>query len=259
MALPPHLALFDLDGTLTPLDTQLLFRHFVIKKEPWRCLLLLPFLLALPLALLKILDTKAMKRLFLAYLWRTPSAKLREWADEFATLVAAHLIFPETKNLLDAHREQGALCLLNTASPDLYAIPLATKLGFDHVIATPLSLPSRMPLFPVIDGPNNKGREKIPPMTALLGPEVWDTRYRRNISSYSDSHADQPLLELATHRFLVEPTSRLKALSLNWKNDPQVVVTVIRPRLPWSNGWGKAWLMLRLLLGWGPMPTLPES
>ena len=59
------IALFDLDGTLIPWDCQLLFRHFVVRREPRRALLLPVFLIFTPLACL--LGTECMKRIFLSY------------------------------------------------------------------------------------------------------------------------------------------------------------------------------------------------
>lgn len=43
------LALFDLDQTLVPWDTQLLFCNCVLREEPWRRVYLLVFLPFLPL------------------------------------------------------------------------------------------------------------------------------------------------------------------------------------------------------------------
>ena len=48
--LPERIALFDLDGTLLAWDCQLLFRHFVLRREPWRGIFLPVFLVFLPFA-----------------------------------------------------------------------------------------------------------------------------------------------------------------------------------------------------------------
>ncbi|MFR0849420.1 hypothetical protein [Akkermansia sp.] len=57
------LALFDMDGTLLPWDTQYVFSCFVVQRHPWRRLLLLLFYLAcLPLFFLGIWDETRMKR-----------------------------------------------------------------------------------------------------------------------------------------------------------------------------------------------------
>ena len=57
---PGGVALFDLDGTLLAWDTQVLFCGHVVRREGWRRLLLLPWLLASPLA--PVLGAGRMKR-----------------------------------------------------------------------------------------------------------------------------------------------------------------------------------------------------
>ena len=71
---PEGIALFDLDGTLVAWDCQLLFRHFILRREPWRGVFLLVFLLAVPFAAL--LGAALMKRVYLAFLWRMPPENL---------------------------------------------------------------------------------------------------------------------------------------------------------------------------------------
>ena len=65
-------ALFDLDQTLVPWDTQLLFCNWVLRHEPIRRLFLLILLPFLPLSL--VLGSEGMKRVFLSFLWAFPSA-----------------------------------------------------------------------------------------------------------------------------------------------------------------------------------------
>ena len=60
-------ALFDLDQTLIPWDTQLLFCNFVLKRMPLRRLYLLTLLPLLPFY--KLLGSDGLKRVFLNYLW----------------------------------------------------------------------------------------------------------------------------------------------------------------------------------------------
>ena len=71
---PAGIALFDLDGTLIAWDCQLLFRHFVLRREPWRGIFLPVFLVFLPFA--GLLGCGRMKRVFLSYLWRMDPEKL---------------------------------------------------------------------------------------------------------------------------------------------------------------------------------------
>ena len=59
-------ALFDLDQTLIPWDTQLLFCDFVLKRAPLRRLYLLGLIPLLPFY--KLLGSDGMKRVFLNYM-----------------------------------------------------------------------------------------------------------------------------------------------------------------------------------------------
>ena len=58
------LALFDMDGTLLPWDTQYVFSCFVVQRHPWRRLLLLFYLACLPLFFLGIWDEEGLPLLF---------------------------------------------------------------------------------------------------------------------------------------------------------------------------------------------------
>ena len=54
-------ALFDMDGTLLPWDTQYVFSCFVVRRHPWRRLLIFLFLACIPLYILRIWDENRKK------------------------------------------------------------------------------------------------------------------------------------------------------------------------------------------------------
>lgn len=233
-------AFFDLDGTLLPWDTQLLFCNFVLRRRGWRRLLLIPFLLMLPLAAVRLVRSRGMKRVFLGYLWRMPRAELEELAAAFAREVADHHLWPAMRGEIAEQRAAGRTIVLNTASPAFYAQAIARELGFDHCFATRVVVPRRMPLVAAIDGPNNKRAAKLDAMrTADLLP-ADAANALPDSTAYSDSHADLPLLELATDPVVVRPTARLAAQAVRhgWRRlDPEPA-----PRHPHL-------AMLRMLLG----------
>ncbi len=209
---PPRYAFFDLDGTLLPWDTQLLFCCHVLQRHGWRRLLLVPFFLILPLAALKILRSRSMKRVFLSYLTGMKRTEIEALANDFARQVADHHVWPEMRAELEARRSDGCVLILNTASPDFYAESIARALGFHHCVATKVVLPASARFFPEIDGPNNKRAAKIDAMRSrdLLPdaipfplPGSW---------AYTDSIVDVPLLECAEHGVLVHPKPDLAAL-----------------------------------------------
>ncbi len=96
---PSGIALFDLDGTLLPWDCQLLFRHHVVRQEPWRGIFLPVFLAFLPLT--GLLGAGGMKRIFLSYLWKMDPETLATCSREFAASLIP-TAYPELRQRLFA-------------------------------------------------------------------------------------------------------------------------------------------------------------
>ena len=129
--------MFDLDGTLIAWDCQLLFRHFVIRREPLRGIFLPVFLAFLPLA--GLLQAAGMKRVFLSYLWLMDRGTLAGYSREFAaSLMPA--IYPDLRGKLERHRAAGHFLILASASPEFYAAEIGRELGFHLTLGTPVEL-----------------------------------------------------------------------------------------------------------------------
>jgi HAD superfamily hydrolase (TIGR01490 family) len=227
-------AFFDLDQTLLPYDTQGLFCNFILRRKRLRTAYLAVFAPAAPLAALHLIPTRQIKRLFLTYLWGLPVDRLDAWAREFAQAVVLPAVYPEMREELARHKNDGRCTILNTASPDIYARHIAEALGFDHCVATKIDLHghSHVPFFPQIDGPNNKHEAKLPAMAHLLPEDALESGAPLPDSyAYSDSSADLPLLRLAEHPVLVNPDAELEKIGLaeGWE--------VRRPRRPFSGKW----------------------
>jgi HAD superfamily hydrolase (TIGR01490 family) len=237
---PPGIALFDLDGTLIAWDCQLLFRHHVVRREPWRRVFLPVFLGLLPLY--PLLKTDGMKRVFLSYLWQLPEAKLAEYSREFAAKVMP-AIYPEIRAELERHRAAGHLTVLTSASPEFYVAEIGRKLGFDLVHGTRAEMG---PLFP--DLVNNKGPEKVARLRELLPASYFDGARLRNCRGYTDSTADLPMLALCQSAVLVNPKPEL--LDVGVKNGWPVV----RPVRPWRSKADFVIRSLKLLFGLGSDP-----
>ena len=206
-------AFFDLDGTLLPWDTQLLFADFVLRRQPWRRVLLLPVLLVLPLKAVGLVSSRFVKRVFLGFLAGMSGAEVLALAEEFAGHVVDRWIWPEMREAIEARRREGCILVLNTASPSFYAEPIARRLDFSHCLSTDVEIPERMPWIPVFPGANNKREAKIvamrergplSPDTVLPIPGSW---------TYTDSSADLPLLTCAEHGVLVDPRPALAAMA----------------------------------------------
>ncbi|MCC8020586.1 MAG: HAD-IB family phosphatase [Akkermansia sp.] len=235
------IALFDMDGTLFPGDSQLRFAAHILSRRPWRRLylfFLLPFAL---MALLRLCSPALMKRAFLAYLWRMKRTEIEREAELFAEGGLVPVLYPETLARLKRHQERNDLCILVSASPDFYTEALGRHLGFNAAIATPFEWGERMPLLPPIVPPgNNKGANKalrlrasgLVPREGLIPDSV----------GYTDSRADLPMLALCGHAVLVNPSPALEA-SLGTKAE------VLRPELPWKSKWGHLRFIVRCILG----------
>jgi phosphatidylglycerophosphatase C len=237
---PAGIALFDLDGTLIAWDCQLLFRHFVLRREPWRGIFLPVFLAFLPLA--GLLGAGGMKRVFLSYLWRMDPEVLAEYSREFAaSLMPA--IYPELRAKLEAQRTAGDFLILASASPEFYVAEIGRELGFDLTLGTPVELGE---FFPDLE--NHKGAAKVARLMEVLPPAWFADGKLRNCHGYTDSCADLPMLGLCDAATVVNPSKRLAGIA------EQAGWEIVRPVRPWKSKLGFAVRTLALLLGWGEDP-----
>lgn len=203
-------ALFDLDQTLIPWDTQLLFCNFIIKRMPLRrfyLLILIPFL-----PLIKLLGAGGMKRVFINYLWGLSQGDLDELAEEFVQQHLPDTFYGEMLDVLEEQKQLGRTTVLSSASPEIWVKPIAKKLGFDHYFGTDFEVNGRVRLFPNTPGGNNKGANKLRKMRHIL-PEGFDPSsgdVLPNSHGFSDSHADLPMLLACENASMVHPTEKLK-------------------------------------------------
>ncbi|MEM8956154.1 MAG: HAD-IB family hydrolase [Verrucomicrobiota bacterium] len=204
-------ALFDLDQTLVPYDTQLLMCNRVLRTEGWRRLYLILFVPVASLGVLRMVSLRTMKRIFLSYWWGMTRERVLELAAEFVERDVLPAVYPEVKAELERHRAEGRVTVLNTASPDFYARVIADRLGFDYCFGTRVELPERMPLIPEIPGANNKQEAKIEAMREVLPPYFVKTDVLADSYAYSDSSADLPMLRIVDHPVMVDPSKRLRA------------------------------------------------
>lgn len=235
-------AFFDLDHTILPFDTQAFFCNFVLRREGWRRVYLVWYLLCAPLAPLRILDLRTMKRVFFSYLWGMKRETLERHVAAFLESDFEAALYPEVVAEIERHRAEGRTLIVNSASPEFYLEGIAEKLGFDHFVGTRMEVEERMPFLPRIAGPNNKHgakvaamREKglIPAEPEMLG-DSW---------AYTDSTADLPLLSLAEHGVMVHPGEELAAIGLEkgWRT--------MTPARPYSGKWSRRFTSLVQVLG----------
>lgn len=235
------IALFDMDGTLFPGDSQLRFAGYILSRHPLRRLYLL---LVLPIAILTALHMcrpSFMKRAFLSYLWHMKRTDIEHEAASFVSQELLPALYPEVRRRLRLHQSNGDTCILVSASPDFYTDVFGRVMGFSAVCSTPFEWHERMPLLPKITPPgNNKGRNKVLRLQDLN--LIPDARPLPDSVCYTDSRADLPMLSLCERGVLINPTSKFA------KNVP-VNVEILTPSQPWKSTGGKLYFLLRKTCG----------
>jgi len=199
-------ALFDLDQTIVPWDTQLLFCNYVLKREPLRRLYLVGLIPFLPFT--KLLGAGGMKRVFLNYLAGMDAETLDTYAREFVEELVPDGLYGEIVEEVERHQQEGRMTILNSASPEVWVKYIAEKLGFDYAYGTRVVVGGRVTLFPEIVGDNNKGAVKLGRMVPHF-PEGWNGEILPDSWGYSDSHADLPMLHICENKVMIHPTEGL--------------------------------------------------
>ncbi|HBE23554.1 MAG TPA: hypothetical protein DDW21_09010 [Verrucomicrobiales bacterium] len=236
------IALFDLDGTILPWDTQKLFCHYVITRHPLRRLFLLAYVPLTPFA--STLGSEGLKRVFLSFLWKMERHEIEEYARAFAAEWVAKSAWPEMLARINQHKKNGDLTVLVSASPEAYVREIGKILGFDLSYGTVIDFPDKggLPIFP--DLINNKGHNKV----LRLREELDQSHFANDgtlqqAHGYTDSRADLPMLSLCQTATVVNPSKKLLAIAEDkgWE--------IIRLPRPWKNKIHRFLLRIKIVLG----------
>lgn len=207
-----HLALFDLDHTLIPFDsghrwiTWLSERGILSPDAP------AGYLEACRDYATGQLDIRSLHRTTVAPLNRYDRAEIDTWLQRFAEHIEPELPVA-ARGWIAQHQEQGATCVLVTATTRFIAEVFGRAFGVDHVLATEAETdPAANHRFTgeVVGLPCF--REHKPAHV-----QAWLARQGRTLADcdrswfYSDSINDLPLLEAVRHPVVVHPDPRLAA------------------------------------------------
>lgn len=209
-----NLALFDLDETLLPLDSDHAWGEFVIRLG-W-------------------VDEAAFRRrndeFFAQY--KAGALDIHAYVD-FATeplrergpqaAAAAHAQFmrevvepalrPQALSLVRGHQAQGDLVALVTATNDFVTAPIARALGIATLIAVRLERGPGGTITGRIAGTPSYREGKVVRVGEWLGETGRGWGDFERISVYSDSPNDLPLLERATDPVATNPSPALEAVA----------------------------------------------
>ena len=214
-----ELALFDLDNTLLSGDSDYEWAQFLIERgvldrseyEAKNERFFRQYQAG-------SLDIREFLEFQLAPLARHPRGQLEQWHGEFMLAKIDPMIRPKGRELVQRHRGEGHVCAIVTSTNSFITAPIASRLGFDHLLATDLEVkdgeftgrPYGTPCF-------REGK-----VTRVL---EWLEARSTSLASfsaswfYSDSRNDLPLLERVTRPVAVDPDEvlRSEALGRGWQ------------------------------------------
>ncbi|MES2153406.1 MAG: HAD family hydrolase [Pseudomonadota bacterium] len=214
-----NLALFDLDHTLLPIDSdyewgQFLVRHGAVEAlefkrrnddffEQYKA---------------GTLDPVEYLEFALGTLARFPRPELDAMHARFMAEVIAPSILPAARALLKKHQDAGDLVAIITATNRFVTAPIAAALGVEHLIAALPEETADGRLTGKLLGEPTSGAGKV------HHTHAWLAQLGRPLASfasshfYSDSHNDIPLLSVVTHPVATNPNAALAkhAAQLGW-------------------------------------------
>jgi len=207
----PRLALFDLDHTLLPIDSDFEWGSFLARKgvvdAAWYARRNAEFYEQYKAG---TLDMTAFLAFGLAPLAAHDRATLDNWHAEYMRDVIEPQVRDAALALVAGHRDAGDLCAVVTATNAFVTAPIARRFGIEHLIAT---IPEQ------VDGRFTGGvrgepcfREgKVSRVTSWL--ESLGTSWQSFASTtfYSDSRNDIALLERVTAPVATNPDDTLRA------------------------------------------------
>lgn len=216
---PTRLALFDLDHTLLPLDSDYQWADFLARTGR-----------AGNPEVARARNNDLMKRynegqltaqeaaeFMLGLLAAHPPHDLANWHESFMQEVVRPALSPQSIALVQKHLTAGDLCAIVTATNSFVTAPIARALGINHLIATtPEYVNGRYTGY--IEGIPSFREGKITRVNDWLNTMGLSLADFESSHFYSDSMNDLPLLECVTHPVATNPSDELRAIATaqNW-------------------------------------------
>ncbi len=205
------LALFDLDNTLLPIDSDYEWGQFIVRIG----------------AVDKITYEKRNQEFFNQYITGTldpaeylafalgalkgiPRSQLNHWRKQYMDEVILPNIRPAARRLVNNHLNKGHLTAIVTATNRFVTEPIAKAFGVKHLIA---ALPEETPTGEItgnLIGTPTSGEGKIEHTENWLASMNLSFDSFKDSYFYSDSDRDIPLLSKVNHPIAVNPNDRLK-------------------------------------------------
>ena len=213
----PKIALFDLDNTLLPIDSDYAWGEFMIARG-W----------VEPVEFKRgndhfyeqykagELNVHAYVRFATAAIVRAGAANSIAAHADFMRSVVQKSIRPEASALLEQHRLAGDMVVIVTATNEFVTRPIATAFGVSELIAVELERDCTQGgsgwITGAIEGVPSFREGKVTRVQQWLRSRGWDWD-TVHTTFYSDSINDLPLLEKANVAVATNPDPRLRALA----------------------------------------------
>lgn len=209
-----NLTLFDLDGTLIPVDSDHAFGGFMVDVgwvdgTVWggRNDEFFAQYNAGTLDLPAYID-------FATSAWRArPLAEALAMRERFMAEVMQPSLRPEALALVERHRTAGDLIAMVTATNVFVTEPIAQAFGVEHLIAVNLQRDGEGRYTGAIDGVPSFREGKIARVDAWLHSLGAQWGQFERVHFYSDSTNDLPLLERVSHPVATNPSPALALIA----------------------------------------------
>lgn len=209
----PRLALFDLDHTLIPLDSDHGWGEFTMALgwcDPVEFARRNDAFFADYQA--GRLDIHDYVRFATAAFVQRGAQAAQEAHARFMAEIIQPAIRPQALELVQSHARAGDLVVMTSATNEFVTTPIAAAFGIPHLLATELERDANGWFTGEIRGVPNMREGKVERMAAWLAARglTWDDV---ETTFYSDSMNDLPLLERVHHPVATNPDTRLRALA----------------------------------------------
>jgi len=212
--MPTQLALFDLDHTLLPLDSDYQWAEFLARTgragDPDEARRRNHDLMQrYNRGELRAEDAAAFT---LGLLTRADDAQLARWQQTFMAQVITPAILPAARQLVNRHLHAGHLCAIVTATNDFVTAPIARAFGIPHLIATVAERRDGRYTGRIAGVPSFQAGKVTRVRDWLDDMDLSLTQFARSYF-YSDSPNDLPLLEAVTDPVAVNPSAALEQIA----------------------------------------------
>ena len=206
------LALFDLDHTLLPLDSDYEWGQYLVRRG------------AVDVAAFELrngeffvqyqagtLDPVEYLTFALGNLAKFPRAALDALHRDYMRDVITPVVLPVALALVRKHQEAGDLVAIVTATNRFVTAPIALALGVEHLLAAEPEQAANGDLTGRLLGVPTSGAGKITHTRAWLAAMGKSLEGFERSYFYSDSHNDLPLMSIVTDPVATNPNTLLAA------------------------------------------------